>query len=394
MSPVTPAFDVEYVVLFAVLLLVPRALQVLRIPAAVTGFALGAAAGPGLGLFASDPTVGLLSNLGMVSVFLLAGLDVELDLLRSDARRLLQHVAIRLLLVAAAAVALAPAFDVGARPAVIASLALLTPSGGFILPSLPVLGLFADEVKVVRGRVLLTELVGLAVLVVASRPATWDGLGLAVAGIAGIVAVVPLALRALMSVVLPWARGSEFAFLVLLGVVCALVARAVGVHPVVGAFVVGLSARRLRDASPAESSHRLLEAVLAFASVFAPFWLFHAGASLRPSDFSAGSFAVGAAFFVVAGGLRVGSLLEHSRWTRSEGALAALRKALPMMPTLLVSLVLAEILREEFAAQDVLVGGIVVYAVLNTVLPSLVVRHIPVPEYGTQALPPWLGRKG
>jgi Kef-type K+ transport system membrane component KefB len=381
--------DVVYVLLFAVLLLVPRIVQRLRIPGAVTAFVLGAAAGPGAGLFAGDPVVGLLGTLGIVSIFLLAGLDVDLDLLRFDARRTLQHVVVRGALVALTASVLVGATEIDGRAAVVAALALLTPSGGFILDSLPALGLFADELKLIRNKVVATQVLSLGVLLIVAQSTSWERLGVSVGAVAAMVLLLPYVLQALTSVVVPHAPNSEFAFLVLLAVVCALVTRELGVYYLVGAFAVGLSARRFRDRVPAMSSDRILLAVDALASLFAPFYFFRAGTELRAAECSWESLGLGCALLVAGCGMRIASMLELSRWTSTEGPLAALRKAVPMMPTLVFTLVLADVLRARFEVPVELVGGLVAYALLNTVLPPLVLRHLPVPEYGaTRRTPP------
>ena len=93
--------DVAYILLLMALFVVPRVLQRWRIPSAVTAFLLGTGAGLGLGLFQGDPTVGLLSTLGIVALFLFAGLEVDFGELRRGASVLIQHVVIRLAMVAA-----------------------------------------------------------------------------------------------------------------------------------------------------------------------------------------------------------------------------------------------------------------------------------------------------
>ena len=69
--------ELQYVLLLFVLFVLPRVLQRYRVPSAVTCVILGAAAGIGFGLFRGDAAVSLLSTLGIVSLFLFAGLDVE-----------------------------------------------------------------------------------------------------------------------------------------------------------------------------------------------------------------------------------------------------------------------------------------------------------------------------
>ena len=83
-----------YIVLLFVLFIVPRLLQRFRVPTAITALAFGAAAGMGLGWFRQDNTVDLLSTLGVVALFVFAGLDVDLVELRRERRPLVEHVAV------------------------------------------------------------------------------------------------------------------------------------------------------------------------------------------------------------------------------------------------------------------------------------------------------------
>ena len=57
-----------------------------------------------------------------------------------------------------------------------------------------------------------------------------------------------------------------------------------------------------------------------------------------------------------------------------------------MLPTLVFTLVIAEILRSEFAIAPMIYGGLIVYTMLNTVLPG-VLLDAPVPEFDSPELP-------
>ena len=128
--------EIAYVVLLFGLFIVPRILQRWGLPTAITAFAPGAALGTGLGVFRGDETIALLSTLGIVSLFLFAGLEVDFTELRRGAAVLLQHIVMRVLLVGGAAWAIVSLGLVEWRPAILVALALMTPSTGFILDSL------------------------------------------------------------------------------------------------------------------------------------------------------------------------------------------------------------------------------------------------------------------
>jgi Kef-type K+ transport system membrane component KefB len=379
--------DVTYVGVLFGLFVVPRILQRFRIPAAITSLGLGALAGPGLGLFSQDATISLLSTLGIVALFLFAGLDVDLDGLRRERKILGEHILVRALLLVLGGLVASQALFLETRPAVLVSLAVLTPSAGFILDSLPSWGLPERAVFWVRTKAVATELLALAAMFVILQSSTARGLALSTAVLVGLVLLLPVVFRGFARFIIPYAPKTEFAFLLMVAVMCALVTRQLGVYYLVGAFVVGMTAQRFRERLPALASEKMLHAVEAFASIFVPFYFFHTGLELRREDLSAAALLYGAFFLILGLPLRILLVAAHRKLRFGESLRDGLRVAVPLLPTLVFTLVIAEILRERFAAPPEIFGGLIVYALVNTAIPSLFFRAPP-PEFETpEALP-------
>jgi hypothetical protein len=79
----------------------------------------------------------------------------------------------------------------------------------------------------------------------------------------------------------------------------------------------------------------------------------------------------------------------HRRLSLDESMKSGARIGLSLVPTLVFTLVIAEILRERFAVSQVVFGGLIVYTLVNTLLPGLILRiappepeavDVPVPE--------------
>jgi Kef-type K+ transport system membrane component KefB len=374
------------VLLLAGLLIVPRLLQRFRIPGAVTCWVIGAVVA-GFGLVAGDATVELLATFGIVALFLVAGLDVDLGELRIHARMLIQHLVLRIFLVAGGTVIAGEIWDLPVRAAALVSLAVMTPSAGFILDSLTSLGLYRDEQHWVRAKVVATELLALAMLLVATQP-TGARLGISVGAVALMIAVVPFVLRLLAALILPVAPKSEFALLVIVAVACALITKELGVYYLVGAFIVGVVARRFRERLPAMSSESLVHALEAFGTIFIPFYFFRAGTKLRPEDITWLAAGTGLALYVVGGGIRVAAAIVHHRFALREDWRSAARKAVPMLPTLVFTLVLTEIARATWTLPPSLTGGLVLYALLTTITPAILMPRLPVAEYENPVVGP------
>ena len=383
--------ELDYIVLLFALFVLPRLLQRFRLPPAITSVAMGALAGMGFGLFVGDPTVTLLATLGIVSLFLFAGLDVDFRELRYESRVLVQHIVIGVAALVAAAFAVRATFDLPWRPAILVALALLTPSTGFILDSLPSLGVSSGERFWIKSKAVGTELVALAVLFVTLQSTTAVRLSTSVLVLGGMILLLPVAFRIFARLIVPFAPKSEFAFLLMVAVVCAFVTLRLGVYYLVGAFVVGVVAQRFREHLPAMASDRMLHATELFATFFVPFYFFNAGLHLRLEDFDLAALAVGIGFLVVAIPVRILLVSGHRQLVLKEPFDKAMRIGVSMLPTLVFTLVIAGILRDVFALPRYIFGGLIIYTLANTLIPGFSLR-LPAAELsvwhgGSETLP-------
>jgi len=372
--------ELGYIALLFLLFVVPKFLQRYHLPGAITSLAMGAAAGLGAGLFLHDPTIHLLSTLGIVALFLFAGLDVDFADLRREAPFLAQHVVVQVVLLAGAAFAVRALLRLEVRPAALVALAILTPSTGFILDSLGRWGLDPRERFWVRSKAIATEIVALAALFVILQSTTAGRLALTTLVLVALVALLPFLFRLFATSIAPYAPRSEFAFLLMVAVLAAYVTRQLGMYYLVGAFVVGVTAQRFRERLPALASEQMLHAVEFFASFFVPFYFFGAGLDLRSDDFRVDALLLGLVFLGAAVPVRVGVVALHRRLVLREPLATGARVALPLVPTLVFTLVIAAILRDRYAVPPMVFGGLIVYTLLDTVLPGLVLR-VPPPEF-------------
>jgi len=155
--------QLRLIALLFALFLVPKILQRFRIPGAITALLMGFAATT-FGLFPNDPALRLFSTLGIVSLFLFAGVEIDGDELRRNAKPLVLHAAIWTGLAIVTAVGAHALLGLQPRAAALISLALVTPSTGFILSSLSSFGLTPVEQKTVRVYAIGSELIALTAL--------------------------------------------------------------------------------------------------------------------------------------------------------------------------------------------------------------------------------------
>ncbi len=377
--------EVRYGLLVLGLFVVPRILQRFRIPAAIVALGIGAFTGIQLDLFHGDSTVQLFSTLGIVSLFLFAGLEVDFDELRKGLGVLSQHLVLQVLLLALGGVVCVWAFALEPRAAALFSLALLTPSTGFILDSLPRFGLRKSAEFWVKSKAIATELVALVLLLIVVQSYSMRTLSLSLFALFAMVAILPAIFRGFSRLIAPYAPGTEFTFLILVALVCAFITRELGVYYLVGAFVVGVSAVRVRKELPSLSSEKLLAGVELFASFFIPFYFFKAGNSLTASLFTPYSIGLGVVMTVLLVPLRTTLVAAHRRYSLGESWRRGARVGLALVPTLVFTLVIGGILRERFGLSDTLYGALVMFTLLNTFVPGLVLRAPP--EFERPTLP-------
>jgi Kef-type K+ transport system membrane component KefB len=225
----------------------------------------------------------------------------------------------------------------------------------------------------IKSKAIAAELVALAVMFVALQSNTAGQLAQSVVVLVGLVLLLPWAFRYVAEVIVPYAPKSEFTFLLMIGVLAAMVTRQLGVYYLVGAFVVGVIAQRFRERLPRFSSEQMLHAVEVFASFFIPFYFFYAGLHLQRDDFGLGAVAVGAVFLAAGIPLRLLLIAGHRWLVLREPLRGSLRIGLCTLPTLVFTLVIAEILRDRFGVPNAVFGGLIIYTLANTLLPGFAI---------------------
>lgn len=366
--------DVIYLLLIFALLVIPRAVQRFSVPAPLTCLLFGIGAVLWLGDGAHDAVVNLLAILGISSLFLFAGLEVDLAQLRKGLWPLLLHLLIRSATLVGVAWLAWHYAGMSWQAAGLLALALLTPSTGFIMDSLAQLGLNEEERFWVTSKAIAGELLALVAMFVVMQADDPLQLGLSSLVLTAMLVGLPLLFIGLGRWVAPHAPGSEFSLLVMVGMLAAYITYWLGVYYLVGAFIAGLVARLLQRRMPLLASHDNLHALRLFSSFFVPFYFFNAGTHVPGDALSLEALGLGVLITLVVLPLRLAVIVLQRRMVFGESLRSSLRVALALSPTLIFTLVLAGIMREHFAVPPVLYGALLFYAAVTTLLPSLVFR--------------------
>jgi Kef-type K+ transport system membrane component KefB len=358
------------------LLVIPRALQRFRLPAQLTCFIFGIAVATFYRAHSDDQVTVVVATLGIASLFLFAGLDVDIPELRRQFPRLAGHLAIRAVFLIALVWVAMRYWHMAWQPAALCGLAVFTPSTGFILDTLPTSGLEPAEQTEVSMNAIAGEIVAVLALLFVSQAGSTKTLLIAGGAVVLLILLTPFLFLALGKYVLPYAPGSEFSLLIMVGVICAVFTKNLGVHYLVGAFVAGLIARLLQNRMTTLVSKENLNAVRLFASFFIPFYFFHEGLDVPAAALAPRAILYGLLLSAVILPIRIAKNWLQARYFSHRTPKGALRVAVALTPTLIFTLVIAAILHESFHISDTLDGALLTYATITTILPSFILPRL------------------
>jgi len=188
----------------------------------------------------------------------------------------------------------------------------------------------------------------------------------------------PILFKLFAEKIVPYAPNSEFAFLLIVALFSAFITYKLGVYYLVGAFIVGITAQRFRQNLLSLTSEKMVNAIEVFASFFIPFYFFKAGLHVNIRELDLKTILISLIIILTIIPIRILLMALHLKIAKKETFKAASKIGVAISPTLVFSLVIAEILRVKFAAPLYIYGSIWIYALANTMLPSFILRIPPI----------------
>ncbi len=358
-----------YISIVLGVILLPKLIQRYKIPAPLTCFAFGVMVSLMTTQFHHDATIGLLSILGISSLFLFAGLEVNLPQLRGSIRYLISHLFIRILIIIFCVWIGMSYFELSWQVSALLCLATLTPSTGFILDSLPTIGLNKEEQFWVTSKAIAGEILALGLLFVVLKGESVESLVVSSSVLLVLIICIPLLFNFLNRFVIPYAPNSEFSMLILVGIIAASITKEIGVYYLVGAFLAGIIVGHLKEKIPNFANEGNLNAIKLFATFFVPFYFFYSGLKVPASLFSTSSILLGIALAAILIPLRIITIAIQRMVIHQDSFKSALNVSTALTPTLIFTLVISTILYEKFGIHENLFGALIIYAGITSLLP-------------------------
>ncbi|MEZ4818928.1 MAG: hypothetical protein R3A45_03155 [Bdellovibrionota bacterium] len=112
---------------------------------------------------------------------------------------------------------------------------------------------------------------------------------------------------------------------------------------------------------------------LSFFQFFVPFYFFYAGLKkVLKGDITQNAMILGGIFLCIFVPFRALQIIAHRKVVLNESVQRSMRIGVTMTPTLVFTLVIANILRERFDVHPAVFGSLILYAIFNTMVPSFV----------------------
>lgn len=368
--------ELQYILLLFLLFIVPKFLQRYRVPAALTSFFMGILLSIITPWISEDSTIQLLSTFGIVSLFLFAGLEMDFNAVKLRAAKISQYIIVYIILLAGSVIVFFHLFGMDFPSSVLIVLALTTPSAGFILESLNSLGMNDAEKKWIKAKVVSSEILALIILFFIVQSSSAFLLIVSSLVLITMAALLPVLFMLYDKYILPHAKNSEFAFLLMTAVLCAMVTRKLGVYYLLGAFIAGTAAQLYKKRMPVLTSEHTLHSVEVFSSFFIPFYFFKAGMHFEPEKLTVLSLLIGLGFIGVFIIVRfIVGALQH-KFMAKEPLFTSARISGVLLPTMVFTLVLADILKKDFNIDIALFGGLIIYAFVSALAPLFFLKRL------------------
>jgi Kef-type K+ transport system membrane component KefB len=325
----------------------------------------------------------MLSRLGITSLFLFAGLEVDVDELKKDRKALSFHLMISFALQIGLAILLSYIFDIGVRVSILLSLGLMTPSTGFILSSLKNYDLDNTQKKWIKAKAISSELMALVIMYMVMQSYSFSAFFWSTAVLVSMILILPVLFRFFLAKIVPYAPDSEVVFLLLIALLCGVITKKIGIYYLVGAFLVGMTAGRFSHFMESKNSDKFLYSVSLFFSFFIPFYFYRAGLTFDLTYMNLKGGFYGLCFLVFLLPIRYFGSLFSIKFFINESFSKNRSVAMPLIPNLIFGLVIASIITNTYANEisGEIVSGLIFYTIVVSILPWVFLNKTPIDEY-------------
>lgn len=371
MSEISFSQDLQYLAIFSLVLILPKIIARFQIPSGITALGIGLVAGSFNPEIEKDQLFRFLSQIGITSLFVFAGLEVDFKELKRDRPYLLKFVLKSLIILSAVTYGLNYFFNLGLQNSLILSLGIFTPSAGFILNSLHSFKIGHEQEYWVKSKAISNEFISIILLFIAMQIQNVKSLALSLVFFCALFFFLPKIFRFFLKFISPYAPNSEIPLLVVLSLISGVISKELGAYYLIGAFIVGIIGSQFKSDIFKEDEESFFKALSGFFNVFLPFYFFYAGLKISFSGFNLESITLGCLFLIIFIPLRLGSVSSSINFLLHSFKKSPYSISLALLPTLIFGLVIAGILKDKGGVPSHFIYALIFYTLVSSLLPSI-----------------------
>lgn len=364
--------DLEFLLIFGLVLIFPKLFLRFKLPSGISALLIGiifSVVDPSL---RDEQLFKFLAQIGITSLFLFAGLEVEVDELKKDLPYLKKYLLKFVTILGLIAIGFHFLQDMSFSNAVIFSLGIFTPSAGFILTSLHSFNTNESQDHWIKSKAISKEILSIILLFLALQGSDINAMVISLVFFAALYFILPWLFKMFFKFISPYAPNAEIAFLVVLSLTAGIISKEIGAYYLVGAFVVGLIGSRFKEEIFKEGEIALFRSLSNFFTVFLPFYFFSAGLKLSIEGFTLEAFGLAIIMIALFIPLRMALVITSIKYFMNNALLKGYKISLSLLPTLIFGLVIATVLLQRGEVDKKLVYSLIIYTLITSLIPTLV----------------------
>lgn len=372
MNQLSITHDLEYLAIFSLVLILPKILLNFKIPSGITALFIGVLFGALDPNITTDQLFRFLAQIGITSLFVFSGLEVNFDELKEDRVYLTKYLITSLVILILITLGINHYLELGLQTSLILSLGIFTPSAGFIINSLHSFKLGTHHEYWIKSKAISKEVISILLLFLALQIGDLKSLLLSILFYSLLIFLLPKIFKLFFKFISPVAPDSEVPFLVVLSLISGVISKELGAYYLVGAFIVGLVGSRFKQDIFGENEESIFNSLATFFNVFLPFYFFYAGVKLKFSSFNMDAIKLGTIFVIIFIPLRLFVNSLGFKFLMKEVIKRPYEISLSLMPTLIFGLVIAGVLKDRGTISDQIIYALIFYTLISSIIPSII----------------------
>ncbi|MBE3094334.1 MAG: cation:proton antiporter [Actinobacteria bacterium] len=192
-----------------------------------------------------------------------------------------------------------------------------------------------------------------------------------------LITLLPYVLKFLYKKIFSKLIGTEFSFIFVVAMISAFITEFVGIHFLVGAFTAGFVAKRFISDNVNDENYehfsehfgqQLMIGFWFFALIFTPFYFYSVGLNIKSSMFAFDTLIFAVLLCIVIVLFRIGIMSFHRIIRMKEKISTAIDINSMLIPALVFTFVITEILLKQFHINDVIYSVLMLYGVFTTII--------------------------